>query len=292
MNLVVRPEVVPVPRAELGESPCWDARAGLLCWVDIPAGTIHRYDPADGSRDSIAVGQPVGAVAPRAAGGLVTAVRDGFALCDPASRTFELVARVEADRPGNRMNDGKCDPAGRFFAGTKAEDDTPGAGALYRLDPDLAVTRVVGDVTISNGLDWSADGRLFYFIDSPTRRIDVFDRDPGTGEIAGRRSFVELPVGAGWPDGLTVDAEGCVWVALWGGGAVRRYRPDGRLVHILRLPASRVTSCVFGGLDLDVLYVTTAAAEPGSALPAEPDAGSLFACRVGVVGRQAHAFAG
>lgn len=287
-----RPEVVAVPRAELGEGPCWDPRAGLLYWVDIPAGRIHWYDPIDRSHDSAAVGQPVGAVAPRAAGGLVAAVRDGFAFCDPETGTLDLVAPVEADKPGNRMNDGKCDPAGRFFAGTKAEDDTPGAGALYRLDADLTVTRVVDGVTISNGLDWSPDGRLLYFVDSPTRRIDLFDRDPGTGLVAGRRPFVELPADAGWPDGLTVDAEGCVWVALWGGAAVRRYRPDGRLDRVLRMPASRVTSCAFGGPDLDVLYVTTAAADPRSSVPAEPDAGALFACRVGVAGRPAHAFAG
>jgi len=286
------PEAVAVPRARLGEGPCWDPRTALLYWTDIPAGRIHRYDPVDGSHAVTEVGQPVGAMAPRSAGGLVVAVRDGFGFCDPEAGTFELVGRVDADRPGNRMNDGKCDPDGRFFAGTKAEDDTPGAAALYRLDPDLAVTRVVDDLTISNGLDWSADGRLFYFVDSPTRRIDLFDRDPATGAISGRRPFVELPADAGWPDGLTVDAEGCVWVALWGGSAVRRYRPDGRLDRVLRLPARLVTSCAFGGPDLDVLYVTTAAPDPGSSVPVGPGDGSLFACRVGVVGRPVHAFAG
>ncbi|MEU7855694.1 SMP-30/gluconolactonase/LRE family protein [Nonomuraea sp. NPDC049141] len=245
-------EVVPVPHARLGEGARWDEPTGTLLWVDIPAGLVHRLDPADGSHESIDVGQPVGVAVPRASGGLALAVRDGFAVHDGA---LTVVAPVTAaERPGNRMNDGSCDRAGRFFAGTMAQDDTPGAGALYRLGPDRRSERVVDGVSISNGVAWSPDERLLYYVDTVTDRVDVFDYDPETGQLADRRMFAVLPQ----PDGLTVDASGHVWVALWGGGKVVRLRPDGRLDLTVEVPATNVTSCAFGGPDLDILYVTTA----------------------------------
>lgn len=245
-------DVVPVPHARLGEGPCWDERTGTLLWVDIPAGLVHRLDPADGSHESIDVGQPVGAAVPRASGGLALAVRDGFAVHDGE---LTVVAPVTAAEPaGNRMNDGACDRAGRFFAGTMAHDDTPGAGSLYRLDPDRRAERILDGVTISNGIGWSPDERLLYYVDTLTDRVDVFDYDPATGQVADRRLFAVLPS----PDGLTVDASGHVWVALWGGGKVVRLRPDGQLDLTVEMPATNVTSCAFGGPDLDILYVTTA----------------------------------
>ncbi|WP_433514544.1 SMP-30/gluconolactonase/LRE family protein [Nonomuraea sp. CA-143628] len=245
-------EVVPVPRARLGEGPCWDERTGTLLWVDIPAGLVHRLDPADGSHESIDVGQPVGVAVPRVSGGLALAVRDGFAVHDGE---LTVVAPVTAaERPGNRMNDGACDRAGRFFAGTMAQDDTPGAGSLYRLGPDRRVERILDGVAISNGIGWSPDERLLYYVDTLTDRVDVFDYDPATGQVADRRLFAVLPS----PDGLTVDASGHVWVALWGGGKVVRLRPDGQLDLTVEVPATNVTSCAFGGPDLDILYVTTA----------------------------------
>lgn len=257
MNLtaVSEPRIVPGPRALLGEGPRWDERTRTLLWVDIPAGKVHRLDPADGSRGVIDVGMAVGVAVPRAEGGLALAVRDGFAVL--AEDRLEIVAPVTAgERPGNRMNDGACDRAGRFFAGTMAEDDTPGAGALYRLGPGRRCERVVGDVAISNGVAWSPDERLLYYVDTPTGRIDVFDYDPAEGSLANRRLFAMIP--RGLPDGLTVDTSGHVWVALWGGGAVLRLRPDGSHDLTVEIPATNVTSCAFGGPDLNVLYVTSA----------------------------------
>ena len=148
------------------------------------------------------------------------AVASGFARLDLDSERFEMLAAVEADRPQNRMNDGNCDGAGRFWAGTMALDERPGAGALYRLDPDLTVHTMLTGVTISNGLDWSPDARLLYYVDSPTQRIDVFDFEVATGSMANRRTFAVVPADAGVPDGLTVDAAGFVWLALWGGAGL------------------------------------------------------------------------
>lgn len=277
MNAVER---VRVPLSRLGEGPCWVD--GSLLWVDISAGQVHRYDPVGGSHDTADVGQAVGALVPRAGGGLVLAARDGFAAFDLDTGAFELIAAVETDRPGNRMNDGKCDRAGRFFAGTKADDDTTGAGALYCLEIG-GVRQVLDKVSISNGIGWSPDERLMYYVDTPTGRIDVFDYDAATGGLAQRRRFVDIPEDCGLPDGLCVDADGAVWIALWGGGAVHRYRADGGLDRVLRLPVSDVTCCAFGGADLDVLYITTARTD-------EPESGALFRCWPGVTGQPANPY--
>ncbi|MFF5209055.1 SMP-30/gluconolactonase/LRE family protein [Streptosporangium sp. NPDC000396] len=282
MTRVSEPEIVPVPRAALGEGPRWDAPTGRLLWVDIPAGRVHRLDPADDSHDTIELGQPVGAVAPRVAGGLVLAVRDGFALL-PEDGPMEVIVPVTAaERPGNRMNDGACDRAGRFFAGTMAEDETPRAGALYQLGPDHVAEHVLGEVSVSNGIAWSPDERVVYYADTPTGRVDVFDYDPATGHLDGRRTFVE--VAGGLPDGITVDAHGHVWVALWDGGAVVRYRPDGTLDLAVEIPAPHVTSCAFGGPGLDVLYVTTASDGRTG--------GELLRCRTSVSGMPANPYRG
>ena len=272
-----------VPRSTLGEGPCWDATAGALYWTDIPANRVHRL--ADGHHRHWEIGRPAGAVLPRASGGLVLAARDGFLALDPASGALTMLAAVEPDIPGNRMNDGACDRAGRFFAGTMADDEAPAAGALYRLDPDHRVTRVLAGVSISNGIDWSPDERLMYYVDSPTHRVDVFDYDPGTAAFGNRRTFVHAGGGDVVPDGLTVDSEGGVWVAMWGGSQVRRYTPAGTLTLSMDLPAANVTSCAFGGPSLRTLYVTTAAG-PGSS------GGGLFACQSAVAGLPANPFRG
>jgi sugar lactone lactonase YvrE len=270
--------------ATLGEGPVWDGQDQALYWVDIPDGRVHRMD-AGGSLTSWDVGQPVGAVVPRASGGLVVAVRDGFMALDPASGELAMLAAVEQDRPENRMNDGACDRAGRFYAGTMADDERPAAGALYRLDLDLRVTMLLTGVGISNGIGWSPDERLMYYIDSHAHRVDVFDYDPATGAIDGRRPFAAVGQGDVVPDGLTVDADGGVWVAVWGGYALLRHDPGGRMRQALELPAARVTSCVFGDPGLDRLYITTAAG-PAS------DGGALFACEPGVTGQPSHPFRG
>ena len=282
------------PGVELGEGPAWDERRGVLVWVDIWAGHVHLYDPASGSDRHLAVGQPVGAAVPRRSGGLVLAVRDGFAFLDDDG-TLTVVAEVEVDRPENRMNDGKCDRHGRFWAGTMAGEywRRTGAGALYRLDPDGSVTKMVDGVTISNGLAWSADDRTMYYIDTPTQRVDAFDYDADTGDIANRRPVVQIPKEDGSPDGMTIDAEGFLWVALYGGSAVHRYSPDGELERVVRLPASNVTSCAFGGPDLDDLFITSARQElSDEQLAAQLHAGALFDHRPGVRGLPVERFAG
>ena len=282
--MTTRPTRVQAPVCTLGEGPVWDARDQSLYWVDIPESRVHRI-AADGSLSSWDTGQPVGAVVPRASGGLVAAVRDGFMALDPASGTLTMLAEVERDQPGNRMNDGACDRAGRFYAGTMAFDERPGAGALYRLDPDLRVTTLLTGVSISNGIGWSPDERLMYYIDSQVHRVDVFDYDPATGEIDGRRPFAAVGEDGVVPDGLTVDADGGVWVAVWGGYAVLHHDRDGQVIEAVDLPAERVSSCVFGGPDLDRLYITTAAG-PGES------AGALFVCEPGVTGQPSHPFRG
>jgi sugar lactone lactonase YvrE len=281
----VRVEVAVDAGASLGEGPVWDSSANQLVWVDVEAGTVHRFSPPDGGTTAIDVGQEVGCAVPRAGGGLMLALRDGFAALPADGRSAELLAAIELDGPGARMNDGACDGRGRFWAGTMSR--AARAAGLYRLDPDLSLTRVLDGVTVSNGIAWSPDDRRMYYVDSALQRIDVFDFDVDTGAIARRRTLVEIPAEQGVPDGLTVDAEGAVWLALFGGGAVQRYRPDGRLDERLELPVSHVTSCCFGDPDLSTLYITSASRAGGGRL-----AGALLACRPGMAGLPAMPFAG
>jgi sugar lactone lactonase YvrE len=279
--------------ASLGEGPVWDGARRSLVWVDIMAHEVHRLDPVTGRDAALDVGQPVGAVAPRSAGGLVLALRDGFALLGDDDGSLSWIAEIEKDNPANRMNDGACDSAGRFWAGTMAFESTPGAGALYRLDVDHRVEKVLEGVTISNGIAWSLDDTKMYFIDTPTQGIDVFDYDPETGAIGERRRAFHIEPDAGAPDGMTMDAEGCLWVALYGGGAVRRYTTEGKLLDVVELPTAHITSCTFGGDDLGDLYITSASQELSTAqLNAQPHAGALFRCRPGVTGTPVRAYAG
>ena len=273
--------------ALLGEGPVWDARRRELIWVDIERGLVHRRTP-DGAERSLDVGQPVGCAVPRAGGGLALALRDGFALLPASGGKARLVAPVEQHRLDTRMNDGGCDSRGRFWAGTMSLVGDTRCAALYRLDADLTVTRMLPGVSISNGLSWSPDERLMYHVDTPRRRIDVYEFHAAEGSVGARRAAIPVAPDQGRPDGLTVDAEGGIWVALWGGGAVQRYSPEGSLEEHLPLPVSQVTSCCFGGPDLATLYVTSAA----RGAEHEPLAGSLFACRPGVRGLPATPFAG
>jgi sugar lactone lactonase YvrE len=275
-------EVVTAVGAELGEGPVWDARSGRVAWVDITARRIHLTDPASGATETIDVPLHVGAVAPRTAGGFVAALQDGFwVVADGPARR---IATVPEASPGLRFNDGKCDPAGRFWAGTMAYDQAPGAGALYRLDLDGQVRLVLGGVTVSNGLAWSLDGGTMHYIDTPTQRVDAFSYDPVTAEIEDRRSEIHIPLEAGAPDGMTIDAAGGLWIALWGGAAMHRYL-DGRLERVIELPVSQPTSCCFGGEGLDELYITSAwQGLSAGARQAQPLAGALFRVRPGVQG--------
>lgn len=282
----MRPEQVTDPVAYHGEGPVWSPRWGGLRWVDMLAGDILSLGP-DGSVARRHVGTLAAAVRPRRAGGAVIGVERGFALED-AGATVTPMPEIWADR-GVRMNEGGCDPDGRFYCGSMAYDRRPGAAALYRLDPDGSVTTVLSGVTISNGLDWSPDGTRAYYNDTATGQVAVFDYRPEEG-LTRRRTFVVVPTEIGRPDGLTVDSHGGVWVALNKGGAVHRYTPEGTLDEIVELPVRQVTACTFGGERLDQLFITTS--REGLAPGDDPLAGSLFRAAVGVAGQPVREFAG
>jgi sugar lactone lactonase YvrE len=276
--------------ARLGEGPVWSPDEGLLYWVDIDLGRVHRFDPVQGLDEDVDVGEPVGAVVPRRGGGLVLALQSGFALADEWRGPLRRLATVEVDLADNRMNDGACDTSGRFWAGTMCTAGRPERGSLYRLDPDGEVTQMLRGVTISNGIGWSPDDTTMYHVDTPTGGIDAFAFDSGSGTIASRRRLIDVEPGDGQPDGLVVDRDGCIWVALWDGWAVRRYAPDGTLLGVIDVPVGRVTKCAFAGPSLDDLYITTAS--PDADDPDQPHAGALFHVRPGVAGLPATPFAG
>lgn len=278
-------DIVVRARATPGESPVWDGRVGVLWWVDINGGFVHRFDPRATSDEAIPVGQPVGALALRERGGLVLAMRDGFAFLDPETGQITPIVTADADA-SRRFNDGKVDAAGRFWAGTMAFDLAPRVGALYRLDADGTLHTMLTEVSISNGLDWSPDGATMYYTDSLTRGIDAFDFDAPRGTITARRRLISLDDAKELPDGLTVDAEGAIWIAIHHGGRLHRYAPDGSLDRVVPAPLPSVTSMCFGGADLRTMYVTTFARGP------HPDGGSLFAFDPGVGGRAANRFSG
>jgi sugar lactone lactonase YvrE len=289
-------ELVQDARALIGEGPIWDDRTGRLYWVDIPVGVVHRLSPADWSDDPIDLGQPVGCVGLGLEGGVVAAVRDGFALIPWDDEKVSRLVPVARDHPAIRMNDGRCDPRGRYWAGTTASpwEDNPEAGSLYCLEDvvgDLTARRVLGHVSVSNGIDWSGDGKRMYYIDSATWRVDIFDFDVEEASVRNRRTFAEIDHHDGLPDGLVVDADDCVWVALCRGGRVRRYTPTGGIDREISVPVSLVTSLAFGGADLGDLYITTARHRltPAEAT-AQAHAGGLFCCRPGPTGRRAHRF--
>jgi sugar lactone lactonase YvrE len=279
-------------RDQLGEGAFWDERAGELLRVDITRGRIHAWNPATHRVATQEVAGEVSAVVPRAqAAGCLLATGHRLLLREgDAERTLAV---VEQDRPDNRFNDCKCDPQGRLWAGTMSRRRAPGAAALYRLQTHGEIERVIAGTTISNGLGWSPAGDRMYFIDSTTQRIDVLDFDAATGDVANRRALVEVDPRDGLPDGMTVDAEGGIWVCLFGGGAVRRYSPEGVLEAAIALPVTNPTSAAFGGADLRTLYVTSARHRLSpEQLAVEPLAGGLFALHPGVRGLPGNRFAG
>ena len=285
-----RPEVAFAATAILGEGPTWDPATSRLTWIDILGSRVHSVEPGSGRASVMLTAQHVGSARPRAGGGLVVNLRDGVAVYD-ADGAFRWLHREPV--PGRRGNEAVVDPHGFLWAGTMRYDEAPGGGTLSRIGPDGSAVRVLDDVTVSNGTGWSPDGRLMYYVDSPTRRIDVFDVDPDTGLVAGRRPLAEVEKGAGVPDGLAVDADGCVWVALFDGGAVRRYTPDGRLDRTVALPVPRPTAVAFGGPGLADLFVTTARVGLSPAeLPARPRSGSVFVLPGAGTGLPSTPFAG
>jgi sugar lactone lactonase YvrE len=282
---MVRAERVTERVTHHGEGPVWSASWGGLRFVDMLEGDVLTLRE-DGGVDRRHVGSVAAVVRPRRGGGAVIGVERGFVLESPEG-DLEPLPEVWQD-DSVRMNEGGCDPDGRFWCGSMAYDKTPGAAALYRLDPDRSVRTMIEGVTVSNGLEWSPDGRSAYYNDTPTHRIGVFDSDVQAG-LTNRRTLVELGPDDR-PDGLTVDAEGGVWTALYGGSQVRRYSPVGDLDAVVDVPARQVTACTFGGEALDRLFVTTS--RENLRPDEDPLAGSLFVADVGVGGRPVREFAG
>ena len=279
----MKAEQITGPVAYHAEGPVWSERWGGLRWVDMLAGDVLSLAP-DGSVARRHVATVVAAIRPRRQGGAVLGIERGFALEEPDG-TLTVLEEVWSGEDV-RMNEGACDPDGRFYCGSMAYDKRPGAAALHRLDPDGSVRVVLDGLTISNGLDWSPDGSLAYYNDTDTQRTDVFDYDAEAG-LTGRRPFAEGP---GGPDGLTVDAEGGVWIALSDGGRVLRFAPEGTLDAVVELPVTKVTACTFGGPNLDELFITTS--RENLQASAEQPAGSLFRVFPGVRGRPVREFDG
>jgi sugar lactone lactonase YvrE len=293
----------------IGEGPAWDGAAGRCLWLDNAVGTIHeaKLMAGGGWHESRhwKLGRSTGAAIPRTKGGLVVVGGTEIFLLDDAGHATSF-ARVDADPNIVKLNDAKCDPQGRLWTGTYAHDFRPDAGALYRIDPNGTVTTMLEDVGLSNGIDWSPDGKTLYYIDSFTASVEAFDFHAAHGTISRRRKVMSMPSNDGGLDGMTVDREGCLWLALFGSGEVRRYAPDGALLLRIEVSAPAVTSCAFGGADGGDLFITTASLRiPDPVLPvigwtvemadnaaAAPGAGGLFVCRPGATGKPATPFSG
>lgn len=288
MSSMRRPEILLEERFEHPEGIVWDARAKRLLWIDVFKGEVISYDLESGAIERQAVGCTLGAVAPRRdLPGLVCAVRTGFGFLSPEGEFAQIGERVH-DAPFLQMNDGGVDPRGRFWAGsmTAKFQTEPGTATLWRLDVDGEVSEQLGGISIGNGIGWAPDGSRCYYVDSATNRVDDYAYDIETGTLGDRRTLVEVEA---LPDGLAVDADGCIWVAMFLGSEVHRYTPDGRLDRVVTLPGAQVTTCSFGGDDLRTLFI---AVSPYGMAEPEPGAGHIFAYDAGVQGLTLPAYAG
>jgi sugar lactone lactonase YvrE len=279
---------------QLGEGPVWSQTERALYWVDILGHKIHRFYPATGHSDIFDVSSPVTVLAFRTRGGFVTATANRLAFWDSQSQKFDFIANLEVDEPDIRFNDGAVDPTGRLWVGTMNEKDNQAPdGVLYRLDSDLSVHKVAAGFTVSNGIGWSPDHKIMYFTDTMRQVILAYDYDPASGAIENSRTFAYISEAEGYPDGLTVDSEGFVWSAHWGGWRVTRYDPTGKIERVVKMPAPNATSCAFGGDNLDELYITTAWAGLGEKERQDhPAAGDLFRIKLEVKGIAESEFAG
>lgn len=272
-------------RSLLGEGPFWDVAEQRLYWVDIKGRRIHRFDPGSGVDETWATAEDVGSLAPREGGGLVVALKSGFYFYDLVQGRTTAAALAQGEPANNRFNDGKTDRQGRFWAGSMDDGETLPTGGLFRLQPGLACRKMVDGIICSNALCWSPDSRVMYYADSWKRTVWAWDFDAATGDIDHRRVFLRIPDAEGIPDGATVDSEGFVWIAQWGGWRVARYDPDGRLARTIMLPVQQPTCPMFGGPGLDVMYMTSASIRlDAEARARQPQAGSLFAVDAGVKG--------
>jgi sugar lactone lactonase YvrE len=282
-------ELVLDAKAELGEGPVWDDRRGELWWVDLTGHQLHRWHPAGTDQIVVDSGENLASLALTEQGGVVFAVDQRLARLS-ADGTATTLVTLGDEILGSVLNDSGCDPSGNLWIGISTLDEAPGAGCLRSVTPELRVRTVLGGLTIPNGIDWSPDGSTVYFVDSPTRRVDAFRFD-GSGSLGRRSLLAEVRPEEGIPDGLTVDAEGGIWVAFWDGWSVRRYLPNGVLDVLIEVPVAKVTSCALGGPRLTDLYITTASCELSAAdKRTQPAAGGLFRASVEVPGLPARRF--
>ena len=276
---------------ELGEGPIWHPMENRLYWVDILEKKIQRYDPVSNDYQVFSVGQMITAIGLRGGSNFITAGEHGIAFWDADRDIFHPICDPEKGKPNARFNDAKIDRDGRFWAGTMSTVDI--SSTLYRLDKDLVLTPMIRNVTISNGIGWSLDDRIMYYNDTRRHTMYAYDFDHESGAISNKREFVYFGDNAGSPDGLTVDAEGFIWCALWGGWRVERYSPEGKCVQTIEVPVEQPSSCAFGGEELDTLYITSAREGLSEEKLADQlEAGNLFACQPGVQGLPEPKFAG
>lgn len=281
-------------KAELAEGPLWDEREQVLYWVDIMGSKLHRYNPATGTDEVFNVGQNVGTVVLDESGNILLAVKDGFARFDLETETLDIIANPESAIEGNRFNDGKVGPGGRFWAGTLAYTGTAHAGSLYCLDTDGTVSLKEKDVTISNGITWTEDQKTMYYVDSPPRVIYAYDYDKASGDISNGRVIIKVPEDMGVPDGIAIDTKGRLWVAHWGYAAVVCWDPiTGEVMDEIKVPASQTSACAFGGEDFKTLFITTAnTGEFIGSNADEPYAGGLFVAQMDVAGLPMYRYGG
>jgi sugar lactone lactonase YvrE len=279
-------------RALLGEGALWSNDKKQLFWVDIEGGFFNIFDPVTGVNLPYKLGKRVGTVVQAGADHVLLALEDGIALLDLKTGEVEYKIITTIHHHNKRFNDGKCDPEGRFWVGSMSLNDEPEAGALYCITDDFTLTEKISKVSISNGIAWNADGSKMYYVDTPTKKVVQFDYDRASANITNKKTIIEMPDGMGYPDGMTIDEEGMLWIALWDGFGVARFNPlNGQLMEKITLPVPKVTSCAFGGSDLKTLFITTARAEmDNEQLEKYPLSGSIFVANTYVSGVPAYKF--
>ena len=287
-------ELVLDAKAMLGEGSIWHPKENKLYWVDIEGKALHIYDPGTNEDKQLPLGSRVGTVVPIQSGGAIVALQSGIQKINVKTGKLTYLINPLPDTVGLRFNDGKCDPSGRFWVGTMAMDSRRKGAVLWRVDKDKSVHLMLDSVSISNGIVWTADKKTMYYNDTPTGTIQGFDYDDKTGNISNRRVVIKIPRGGGGPDGMTIDADGNLWVALWGSGTVGKFNPlTGELLQKVIVPAPNVSSCAFGGKNLETLYITTARAGLNAdKLKAFPLSGGLFSVKPGVHGVPAEFYKG
>ncbi len=277
--------------ASLGEGAIWNHETNTFWWVDIEGRKLNIYDPETKSNRVIDVKERIGTVVPAKSGGAIIALENGIFHLDLEREEMAMICNPLEELDTIRFNDGKCDPAGRLWVGSMSLRFIKGAASLYTIRPDGSYTEVFGGVTVSNGIIWSNDHKTLYYIDTPLRNVRAWDYDLVTGDISNERVVISIPEGMGGPDGMTIDEKGKLWIAMWGGNQVSRWDPEtGELIGKVDIPAPNVTSCAFGGPDLDILYITTAGGDNQEIKEDYPLAGSVFKIKPGVKGVRADFF--